>query len=790
MRVLSFETKMIYCPKCSRAYEKGTQRFCPSDGARLVASPGAKPIDDSKGVFTNLLKRAATERPTPPQKLFAPDDEKKPSFERKYEAPNLGEKIGSAGKPPVETEFAAKTRQPNKPLPRLIRPNEIPVSQAPLGDRSVNPAGRVRLTWENPEILIGQQVKGRYQISEKLSADETTIAYLAEDKINQGKKFIVRVLMEEIREDDFNGKILAEERVSLSHINHPNIGSLIDSGELPEGKNFIVSEYVEGSSLKELLAASETFNFQRTARIVKQAADALSAAHENGVLHRNLKPQHVIVSSAAGDQPEKVKVVDFAVTDGLDEPSRENLGYLAPEQLDGKAPNYTSDIYSLAVIAHQLLIGKLPFEFEKARDLYEAQRNELEVFPSAHRPDVPKAIDEIIDRALAFQTSERYTKARDFGDAFYQALTDPSVAERAEMLEKLSGKYPSLIPAILPEQDVEEQDRVSSFRESEHPIRTQDKTPFVEVKDFAEDSDREDFIQKKSAEKYKNQSSDLAWEKRSPEPPRASGARLWLMGLGIVVLIVGAVALWNYFARRPQPEVAVAPANQPVANQQANQTGATAAPQPSAEQSPTVEIESPPLTREIKQPANSTYFQNSKENLKGDLLKNFRGFSFYYPSDWEKSPTEKQFADVARFGATGTPIEQFLVSYYDSKGTFVADAEKFPKLVAQSNADLAKALDGKYTFLSEGETRINGDWKVYEMKFTGEGVTKNGDRITLWGRRIWIPAARQGVRAGFVLTLLATSLSPEVKSADDVGEKGELTSVLQTFEPASLDSAF
>jgi hypothetical protein len=274
----------------------------------------------------------------------------------------------------------------------------------------------------------------------------------------------------------------------------------------------------------------------------------------------------------------------------------------------------------------------------------------------------------------------------------------------------------------------------------------------------------------------------------------ANPFRLLTLGLGIILLGIGAWAIWNYFAKQQNLPVIV-PKNEIAVNQTVPAGNDTTGNNANAETAQKVEpvqpeVESPPLTRQIVQPPNSEYFQNTKENLKGDLAKNFRGFSFYYPNDWTKSQSTTNFVDVARIGATGSPIEQMLVSYYDSKGTFSGDAEKFPKLVEQSNKDLIKVLDGKYTFLSQGETNINGGWKAYEMKFKAEGTTVNGDSITLWGRRIWLPAARQGIHSGFVITLLATSLSPEVKSADDVGVKGELASVLGSFEPTSLDTAY
>ncbi|MGI9036939.1 MAG: hypothetical protein ACR2GD_13005, partial [Pyrinomonadaceae bacterium] len=242
----------------------------------------------------------------------------------------------------------------------------------------------------------------------------------------------------------------------------------------------------------------------------------------------------------------------------------------------------------------------------------------------------------------------------------------------------------------------------------------------------------------------------------------------------------------NYFLNHPNPTVAAAPKTK-IANQNVGKK----LPENNEPENPARarEVESPPLPRQINPPPDAVFFQNSKENLSGDLAKNFRGFSFYYPQDWMKNPSRTNFVDVARVGATGTPIEQMIVTSYDSKGTMAADAENFPRLAQKSNTDLA-AIISDYHVVSQGETIIANGWKAYQVKFEGSGVTKNGDKITLWGRRLWIPAARLGVKTGFLITLLATSNSPVVKSADDVGVKGELANVLNTFEPAPLDTGY
>ena len=191
--------------------------------------------------------------------------------------------------------------------------------------------GRAALTRENPEVLIGQTVKGRYRIVEKTGENEAGFAYLAEDKIVEGKRVSVRILMDEEASAFFTDNVFAEERVSLSHVNHPNVASVIDSGELPEGKPFIITEYVEGKTVKEMFASSGQFNVLRAARIVRQASYALSEMHQSGIVHRGLTPENIVLTVSENGS-EQVKITDFGVSRGNS--ARENLEYKAPERSD------------------------------------------------------------------------------------------------------------------------------------------------------------------------------------------------------------------------------------------------------------------------------------------------------------------------------------------------------------------------------------------------------------------------------------------------------------------------
>ncbi|HLM03335.1 MAG TPA: protein kinase [Pyrinomonadaceae bacterium] len=735
------------------------------------------PLEEATKSNTETRRQPTETKPTSETK---PAQKTKPATETK---PATVTKPATKIKPLAEFNPAMET----KPAARLIKPSEIASGTAKVGDRSLNPAGRPAISWEKPNVLLGQIVKGRYLVTEKIGQDETSISYLAQDKLSPEKKVVVRVLMEEDAED-LASRIFAEERVSLSHLNHPNVAGLIDSGELLEGKPFIISEYVVGKSVKDKLQQTGQFNALRAARIVRQAAYALSEVHQNGVLHRNLKPENIVLTvNEAGT--EQVKVTDFAVSDGRQ--LSDSPAYKSPEQLEGKLPSFASDIYSLAVIAYQMLTNRLPFaNANSVNELIAAQKKGLNLNASNLRLDLPPLLDEIFGKALAYKPSGRYPKARDFGDAFFNALATsgttaamPKPAAAEKDVEKISDEPVPLISADTPLEDVEielidDEPENTGFASREPEIEEKAERAEAKTKDEAEPA--------AAAE-------DLPGEKRSPAPVKAA-SKSW-MGfyvLGLIGLVLGLWAIWYYFLNRPnQPEFTPPAANQVAATGEnsnaALENTATIAANNAALPEPTPEIEMPPLEREILPPANSVSFINTWQNLSPELAKYYRGFAFYYPKEWVRTPSEKNFADVARKNENGILIEQMLVAYYNSKGTFKADRENFGALVKESNKKLAERIPD-YRFVSEGERTINGGWKVYEMRFEGKipSKTAGGASIKVYGRRLFMPPMRQGIKSGFTITMLATSLSPNVQTVEDVGEKGDLRTILSTFEPSRM----
>lgn len=723
----------MYCPKCQENFEEGSRRFCPTDGARLISEPGAAGRG-AGGIFANLIPRMEglgeldPSRPEPP--AFTMTERDSPAKEQDddeifFELDDISpvQVFEPESAEPVEARQAA----------RKIKPFEIPAGHVDLGAAKRQSAFATDFDLDDPEGFVGRTVKGRYRVTEFLGGDESGLAYLAHDRILENRPVLLRVLTGE-GSDAIMDSILTEERVSLSHFSHPNIARLIDSGEFVGGTNFIISEYVDALSVRDLLSIHGRFDAERAARIIRQAASALNEAHGQGIVHRDIRPQNLIVDATARDG-EQVKLVNFGASTG--DPTPQNYRYKAHEVLEGRIATVSSDIFSLAVVAYEMLTGRVPFEGDSEKDLVREQNAGIRVPPTAVRTEMSRAVDAVLAKAMAFNPSDRYPKARDFGDAFYGAVAEPMPAAMAATVPPAAPK-----PAA---------------------VRTETLKPLVPAPATA--PVKEIPVQPTPDEP--------AWKNRSPEPPQVESSRPWIAPV-IGVLLLALVGIgWYALVNRPgQPPAPANQANTPAGNAAAN-------------------TEMPPLARNIPQPPNTNFYANTKQNLRGDLLRNFVGFTMYYPKDWKVNGPQVssgdgirgKFIDISRERPDGRLQEQMLVSYYPSKGTYKADADRFPELVKEANETLKKLLPG-YQMVSEGEIKINGEWRGYELKFQAGGETATGEKLIVWGRRLFIPAARPGVRNGFEITMLATSLAPEIRSVDDVGVKGELGPILYSFEPS------
>lgn len=287
---------------------------------------------------------------------------------------------------------------------------------------------------------IGATLKGRYRIERLLGRGGLGAVYLAHDLQLHNKAVVVKVMRDNPAVgSDWVIKKFREEIKALARIDHPGVVGSLDAGEMPDGKPYIVMQYVEGESLRTVMRTG-ALTHERIARFIRQICQALAAAHEKGVVHRDLKPENIMVQTVGPDE-EYARLIDFGIATVRDADTGELPGaittvagtvlYMAPEQLQGK-PKPASDIYAMGIVAYELLTGTVPFHPASPYQLLDLQRNHAFRRPSEVAPSVPPAAEAAIVKALSFAPVDRYANARAFGDDLARALTvDPAMTSHA-----------------------------------------------------------------------------------------------------------------------------------------------------------------------------------------------------------------------------------------------------------------------------------------------------------------------------------------------------------------------
>jgi hypothetical protein len=266
-----------------------------------------------------------------------------------------------------------------------------------------------------------------------------------------------------------------------------------------------------------------------------------------------------------------------------------------------------------------------------------------------------------------------------------------------------------------------------------------------------------------------------------PPPPVAKKkSKLPLIIGGILVfLLLGGAALAGVFFFVVKPKL-----DQLAEERNPNTNRPIVQPTTEPTAAPTAEQPSPTPDNTFVAPPDTVQFQNSNAKLDGKLAEHFFDFSFYYPKSWELDPKAgvagaTSFVKVQRTLPPNFPQENFGVGWYTSSGTFIGDLKNFPQRVEEFSALLAKAFP-EYKKVSEGPTKVNS-MQGYEFRW--EGLSKGTERgdIHLWGRVIFLPTGNEGDTSGATLTMLTTSLAPELSSVEDVGERGEAPVILESF---------
>ncbi|HET9533518.1 MAG TPA: AAA-like domain-containing protein [Blastocatellia bacterium] len=303
-------------------------------------------------------------------------------------------------------------------------------------------------TLRTRDLNLGNLLNSRYLIEKEIGRGGNGVVYLARDQQLLAKPVVVKVLRSDLLDPDQYGWIqmkFRQEIEALARIDHPGVVGVLDAGETTDGRPFLVMQFVEGFDLRSIMSV-QGMEFARAARIIRQIGHALSAAHERGIYHRDLKPENIMLQSV-GDGEEYVKLIDFGIATvqdskvGLTKHTTRVAGtfaYMAPEQLEG-APEAASDIFALGVIAYEMLTGQLPFSAKSAVELYGLQRRASIEDPCVLRHTLPESARTVLLKALSFIPSNRYSKARDLGEALALSLTgEADLASRSSLLDTVS----------------------------------------------------------------------------------------------------------------------------------------------------------------------------------------------------------------------------------------------------------------------------------------------------------------------------------------------------------------
>src|SRR5919198_1159792 len=281
------------------------------------------------------------------------------------------------------------------------------------------------------DMLIDQVFDGRYRVIRKLGAGGMADVYLAEDQ-ELGRSVAIKILNDRHAQDDQFVERFRREAKNAAGLSHPNIVSIYDRGEA-EGTYYIAMEYLEGRTLKELIVTKGPTPIHVAIDYTRQMLAALGFAHRHGIVHRDIKPHNVVVAPDG-----RLKVTDFGIArSGASQMTEAGsiIGtaqYLSPEQARGAPVDQRSDLYSIGIVLYEMLTGSVPFTGDTPLEIAMKHLSTTPDPPSAKRPDVPRALDLIVLRALAKNPEDRYESAEQMDEDLARVAKGLGVSSATE----------------------------------------------------------------------------------------------------------------------------------------------------------------------------------------------------------------------------------------------------------------------------------------------------------------------------------------------------------------------
>lgn len=291
-----------------------------------------------------------------------------------------------------------------------------------------------------------EKFDNRYEIIRRLGSGGMADVYLARDT-HLGRDVAIKILYKRYANDEEFVARFRQEAQSAAGLNHPHIVSIYDRGEA-DGSYYIAMEYLEGQSLKDLIAEKGRLEPAEAIGIAEQILQALQFAHEHQVIHRDIKPHNIVINGRR-----QVKVTDFGIARAGSSSRMTETGsiigtaqYLSPEQAKGKAVEQGSDLYSLGVVLYEMLTGQVPFEGENPVAIALKHLSDEPVPPQALVPEIPDNLNNVVMRSLAKDPRDRYQTAEEFLADLERCRRDLPVVAPVPLSD--SEKTSILTPAV------------------------------------------------------------------------------------------------------------------------------------------------------------------------------------------------------------------------------------------------------------------------------------------------------------------------------------------------------
>ena len=374
-------------------------------------------------------------------------------------------------------------------------------------------------------LRAGTYLQDRYEILEQIGSGGMSVVYKAKcHKLN--RQVAIKVLKEEFSSDsNFVGKFNMEAQAAAG-LSHPNIVSVYDV--IDEGKlHYIVMELIEGITLKSYIAKKGRLEVKETIGIAIQVAQGIAAAHEQHIIHRDIKPQNMIISKDG-----KVKVADFGIARAvsaqtLSSAAMGSVHYISPEQARGGYSDERSDLYSLGITMYEMVTGRVPFEGENTVSIALAHLNDALVPPSVYHPEIPIRLEQIIIKCAEKKPERRFASA---GDVIH--------ALRKTLLQSESEFVKTDASAVVPPQDEKTLNSETIPISEEELAQINDRKRLPVAGEAAAEKPEREIIPAKKKSKKKNSEDEV----------NSQIERLFA-GAGIVVAIIIVVVMIVVFIK-------------------------------------------------------------------------------------------------------------------------------------------------------------------------------------------------------------------------------------------------